>query len=99
MGKDTLLKMKEEKKHQKMIGIVLDGRAPARDGSVVRLADSPHETVGSVSSGNYAPSLGKGIALAYLDRQYAKPDIPVILEHHGRELKGSTVKTPFIVKS
>jgi glycine cleavage system aminomethyltransferase T len=36
--------------------------------------------------------------MAYLDRQYAKPGINVILEHHGRELKGVTVKTPFINK-
>lgn len=98
-GKEILMRMKEEKSHQKMIGILLEGRAPARNGSTVRPADSPHETVGSVSSGNFAPSLGKGIALAYLDRQYAKPGINVILEHHGRELKGVTVKTPFVNKN
>jgi aminomethyltransferase len=98
MGKETLMRMKEEKTHQKMIGILLEGRAPARNGSTVRLADSPHEIVGSVSSGNYAPSLGKGIAMAYLDRQYAKPGIQVVLEHHDRQLKGVTVKTPFINK-
>lgn len=97
-GKEILQKMKEEKTHEKMIGIVLEGRAPARAGSVVKLASSPHETVGSVSSGNYAPSLGKGIAMAYLKREYAKPGIDVILEYHGRELKGVTTKTPFINK-
>jgi aminomethyltransferase len=99
MGKETLARMKEEKKHQKMIGIVLEGRAPARNGSTVRLADSPHEIVGSVSSGNYAPSLGKGIALAYLDRQHSKPGIQVILDHHDRQLKGATTRTPFVQKT
>ncbi|MDO9537408.1 MAG: glycine cleavage T C-terminal barrel domain-containing protein, partial [Thermoplasmata archaeon] len=99
MGKTVLQKMKEEKTHEKMIGIVLEGRAPARPGSKVRLADSPHEIVGSVSSGNFAPSLGKGIALAYLKRQYAKPGINVFLEYHGRELKGITTKTPFLTKA
>lgn len=98
MGKEILQKMKDEKTHQKMIGILLEGRAPARAGSVVRLADSPHEIVGSVSSGNFAPSLGKGVAMAYVERQYAKPGIPVILEYHDRQLKGATVKTPFINK-
>jgi len=98
-GRETLQKMKEEKTHEKMIGILLEGRAPARAGSIVKLADSPHETVGSVSSGNYAPSLGKGIALAYLKREYAKAGINVILEYHGRELKGVTSKTQFINKA
>ena len=96
MGKETLQRMKEEKNHQKMIGIVLEGRAPARAGSAVKLADSPHETVGSVSSGNYSPSLGKGIALAYLDREHAKAGINAVLEYHGRELKGVTGKTQFL---
>jgi aminomethyltransferase len=98
-GREILQKMKEEKTHEKMIGILLEGRAPARAGSIVKLATSPHETVGSVSSGNFAPSLGKGIAMAYLKREYAKPGINVILEYHGRELNGITVKTPFITKT
>lgn len=98
-GKAVLQRMKEEKTHQKMIGISLEGRAPARNGSSVRPAESPQEAVGSVSSGNFAPSLGKGIALAYLDRKYAKPGIKVILDSHGRQLEGITVKTPFISKT
>ncbi|MBU4032135.1 MAG: glycine cleavage system aminomethyltransferase GcvT [Candidatus Thermoplasmatota archaeon] len=98
-GREILQRMKEEKTHDKMMGIVLEGRAPARPGSKVRLADSPHEIVGSVSSGNFAPSLGKSIALAYLERQYAKAGINVVLEYHGRELKGVTTKTPFVTKT
>jgi len=98
IGKEVLLRMKEEKKYQKMLGILLDGRAPARTGSTVRLADSPHEIVGWVSSGNFSPSLNRGIALAYMDRPHIKPDIRVKLEYHGREMDGVTVRTPFLRK-
>ena len=98
IGKDILARMKEEKKHQKMLGIELDGRAPARAGSVVRLLDSPDETLGWVSSGNYSPSLRKGVALAYLDRPHIKPGFRVILDYHGRHLNGVTVRTPFLKK-
>ena len=98
IGKDILARMKEEKEHQKLIGIELDGRAPARAGSVVRLLDSPDETLGWVSSGNYSPSLRKGVALAYLDRPHIKPGIRVILDYHGRHLNGVTVRTPFLKK-
>ena len=98
MGKEILAKMKETKQHQKLLGIELEGRAPARSGSTVRLADSPDEIVGSVSSGNYSPSLKKGIALAYMDRPHIKKGIEVILEYHGRQVKGVTVKTPFLKK-
>ena len=98
IGKEVLARMKEEKKHQKLLGILLEGRAPARTGSAVRLPHSPDEIVGSVSSGNYSPSLKKGIALAYMDRLHIKKGIEVILEYHGRQSKGITVKTPFLKK-
>lgn len=98
VGKDILAKMKETKQHQKLLGIELEGRAPARTGSVVRLAESPDEIVGWVSSGNYSPSMKKGIALAYLDRPHIKKDIPVLLDYHGRQVEGTTVKTPFLKK-
>ena len=98
IGKDILAEMKETKKHQKLVGILLEGRAPARTGSTVRLLDSPDEIMGWVSSGNYSPSLKKGIALAYMDRPHIKKGIEVILEYHGRQVKGVTVKTPFLKK-
>ena len=98
IGKEILAEMKETKQHQKLVGIELEGRAPARAGSTVRLAESPDEIVGSVSSGNYSPSLKKGIALAYMDRPHIKKGIEVILEYHGRQSKGITVKTPFLKK-
>jgi len=98
MGKQILAEMKGTKKHQKLLGIELKGRAPARSGSTVRLADSPDEIVGSVSSGNFSPSLKKGIALAYMDRPHIKAGIEVVLDYHGRQVKGTTAKGPFVKK-
>jgi len=98
IGGEILANMKETKQHQKLVGIELEGRAPARSGSTVHLADSPDEIVGWVSSGNYSPSLKKGIALAYMDRPHIKKGIEVILEYHGRKSKGITVRTPFLKK-
>ena len=98
IGKEILANMRETKKHQKLVGILLEGRAPARSGSVVRLPESPDEIVGWVSSGNYSPSLKKGIALAYMDRPHIKKGIEVVLDYHGRQVKGITVKTPFLKK-
>jgi len=97
-GKEILAKMKQDKQHQKLLGIELEGRAPARTGSTVRLADSPDEIVGWVSSGNYSPSLKKGIAMAYMDRPHIKKGIEVVLDYHGRRVKGVTVRTPFLKK-
>jgi aminomethyltransferase len=96
IGKSVMEEQKTTKTHQKMMGINIDGKAPARTGSTVYLKDSPNEIMGSVSSGNYSPTLGHSIALAYFDRDYYEPDLEVGLEYHGRHLTGTTTKTPFI---
>ena len=98
IGKEHLEKLRDANTHQKMIGINLEGKAPARPGAIIRPLGSPHETMGSVSSGNFAPSLGHAIALAYVDRAYYEFGSEVILEHRGRQLRGITTKTPFIKK-
>ncbi len=98
IGKGRLMELRETKEHQKMIGIELEGKAPARTGAMLRLLDFPHEIVGSVSSGNFSPSLGHPIALAYVDRPHHQEGIGVILEQRGRKLRGTTTKTPFIKK-
>lgn len=98
MGKERLEEQRASKDHQKMIGINLEGKAPARTGAAVYLADSPHETMGSVSSGNFSPSLDHAIALAYVDRAHYQEGTEVALEHKGRKLRGITTKTPFIKK-
>ena len=98
IGKERMLALKESETHQKMIGIYIEGKAPARTGSPVLLPDSPHEMVGSVSSGNFSPVLGHSIALAYLNHEHCEPGKEVLLEHRGRHLKGVTTKTPFIKK-
>jgi aminomethyltransferase len=98
IGKERLEEQRATKNHQKMIGVCLEGKASARTGARVYLTDSPHEIVGSVSSGNFSPSLGHAIALAYVDRTYYQEGIEVVLEYKGRKLKGVTTKTPFIKK-
>ena len=98
MGKEFLEEQRESNNHQKMIGIALEGKAPARPGAAIHPFNSPNETMGSVSSGNFGPSLSHAVALAYVDREYYEFGSEVILEHRGRQLKGVTTKTPFIKK-
>lgn len=50
-------------------GLVVDGKQPVREGSAVYNADDV--ILGHVTSGSFAPSLGKPIAMALLNRNYA----------------------------
>jgi aminomethyltransferase len=51
--------------------------------------------VGRTTSGSYSPTLGTGIALAYLDIEVAVDD-QVVIDVRGRELPATVVRPPFV---
>ena len=75
-----------------MRGISIVGRRPAREGAPV-LIDG--QQTGSVTSGNFSPTLGHAIALAFVP-----PDVEigaaVQCDVRGQLLDGRIVKLPFV---
>jgi len=75
-----------------LVGIATEGRRPPRAESPVHCGG---EIVGQVTSGNFSPVLGHGIALAFVP-----PDLdagaPVEIEVRGTMLAGEIVPTPFV---
>jgi aminomethyltransferase len=55
--------------------------------------------LGELSSGVLSPTLGKGIAMAYLPAAQAKIGTPLLIDIRGRQFKAITVKKPFLKKS
>jgi aminomethyltransferase len=79
---------------RRLRGIATQGRRPPREGSAV-LVDG--RAAGTVTSGNFSPVLGHGIALAFLPPDVAD-DQPVTVEVRGSGLDGRVVRTPFVKK-
>lgn len=73
-------------------GIALQGRRPPRAGQDVL---ESRVRVGTVSSGNYSPTLGHGIALAFLEPAVASGD-HVEIDARGVLLDGEVVELPFV---
>jgi aminomethyltransferase len=75
-------------------GLVAEGRQPPRDGS--RVLDGT-STIGAVTSGNFSPVLGRGIALAFLDTDH---DVAVgggvTIDVRGRNVAAHVVELPFV---
>lgn len=61
IGRDVLLKQKEEGLIKKSIGFVSDSRRAPRAGQI--LFDASGQKIGSVTSGSFSPHLEKGIGL------------------------------------
>lgn len=76
-----------------LTGIVLQGRQAAREGDVVQLSSG--ESVGVVTSGSFAPSLGCAVALAYVQRAQAGPGQDVEVVTSRQVLRGKLSRTPF----
>lgn len=51
--------------------------------------------IGGVTSGTFSPSIGKGIAMAYIKAEYAETDTLVDIEIRGRSCACRVVDMPF----
>ncbi len=80
------------------MGIVTEGRRPARAGCVVHLDDlAGASPIGEVTSGNFSPVLGHGIALAFLPPDMAE-GTAVAVDVRGKRLAGRVAATPFVAR-
>ena len=77
-----------------LMGIATDGRRPARSDCAVFVGD---RSVGMVTSGNFSPVLGHGIALAFMPPE-TEVETPVTVDVRGARIDGRVVPTPFVGK-
>ncbi len=84
----------EQGPERKLVGIRLDGRAPARAGAEIHSADD--QPIGRVTSGGFAPSLNAPVALGYVQADFADPGTALALIVRGQKLPGTVAKLPFI---
>lgn len=74
------------------VGLELDGKRAAREGSEV-FADG--SALGTVTSGSFVPHLQKSIAMAYVPKKYAAPGTPVLIDLRGTKVDAKVVALPF----
>lgn len=79
---------------RRLRGIVVDGRQPPREGYPVMVGG---EVAGAVTSGNFSPVLGTGIAMAFLPPD-VEPGTAVEIDVRGRVAPGRVVPLPFVSK-
>ena len=78
---------------QRRVGLLLDGRLPAREGASVFAGD---DRVGRVTSGGFSPTLGRPIAFAYISSDHAADGTALECEVRGRRLPAIVSPMPFV---
>ncbi len=76
------------------VGFLLEGKAPAREGSEIVTLEG--QTIGRVTSGGFAPSLGRPVAMGYVDAAHVAPGTQVCLIVRGKVRAAKIVPMPFV---
>lgn len=76
------------------VGIVPQGRAPAREGTEIQNTDG--ETIGHITSGGFGPTLGGPLAMGYVPPRYGAPDTQIQLIIRGKAMPARITSMPFV---
>lgn len=93
-GAERILHEREQGAIQRRVGLMIEGRQPVREGALV--LDAEGNEVGRVTSGGFAPSVQKPIAMAYVPTAMAATGTRVTLSQRGKIHHGEVVAMPFV---
>ena len=93
-GAERILRELAGEPQRRLVGITLEGRAPAREGCEIAGPDG--EIVGRVTSGSFAPSLGKPIALGYVPPALSEPGTALSIIIRGKPYAAAVTALPFV---
>lgn len=78
---------------RRRIGLLPEGKAIAREGAEIAIAG---KVVGKVTSGGFAPTLGRAIAMGYVERAHSADGTKVDLVVRGRPVSAEIAPMPFV---
>jgi aminomethyltransferase len=98
-GADQILSQLENGAPRRRVGLRPEGRAPVREGCALFANETSSETIGSVTSGGFGPSLNAPVAMGYLPSSFATPDNVVFAELRGQRLPLRVSPMPFVANT
>ncbi|HDI07542.1 MAG TPA: glycine cleavage system aminomethyltransferase GcvT [Candidatus Bathyarchaeota archaeon] len=91
IGKQALLKQREEGIKKRRVGIVMIDRGiPRAKFEIYR----EEQKIGYVTSGTFSPLLRKGIAMGYVQKEHAKEETEITIKIRRKNAKAKIVKFP-----
>ncbi|RDY23775.1 aminomethyl-transferring glycine dehydrogenase subunit GcvPA [Romboutsia maritimum] len=96
IGKEALLKQKEDGIKRKLVGFEMLGKGIPRHGYEVKIKD---EVIGFVTTGCFSPTLNKTLGLALIDGKYSDLGEEVDIAIRKKVVKAKVIKRPFYNKN
>ena len=94
IGADRVLQEIANGPARKRVGIKPEGRAPARDGTVV--TDMAGRTIGTITSGGFGPTVNGPVAMGYVETSFSKAGTVVQLVVRDKPIPAQIVTLPFV---
>ena len=94
-GRAALEKRRADPSRRTRVGLELEGKRIAREGAAVT---QQGREVGRVTSGTFAPTLGRVIAMAYVDPEQAPTGTALEVDVRGKPAPAGVVPLPFYRK-
>jgi aminomethyltransferase len=98
IGRNALLKEREQGVKRKLVGLFLTDAGIARQGDAVASVDSG-ATIGVVTSGTKTPTVQRALAMAFVDSQYSGVETKVACVVRGRTIGATVAPLPFYRRS
>ena len=94
LGDETILRHLSEGTDRKLVGLKPEGRALLRDQTA--LSNIKGDSVGKITSGGFAPTLGGPLALGYVRSDCAESGTTLSAELRGKSITLEVVATPVV---
>ena len=79
---------------RKLVGIMPEGRAPAREGT--EIADLDGKNIGSITSGGFGPTVNGPISIGYVPTSHSEPGTRLTLIVRGKAQPAKVSSLPFV---
>jgi aminomethyltransferase len=92
-GASVVQKQIAEGAPRKRVGLLPDGKAIAREGAEIAIGG---KIIGKVTSGGFGPTIGRAVAMGYVDKAHAANGTRVELVVRGKAVPAEIVPMPFV---
>jgi len=92
-GAEKILPQRQDGAERVRVGLLVDGRIPVRDGCEIVHQE---QSIGTVTSGSFSPSLNRPVAMALLDRRFAEPSTGLTALVRNSAISVTVTSLPFV---
>ncbi len=95
-GADIILKHFDTGASRRRVGLRAEGRAPVREGAALYATETSTDTIGTVTSGGFGPTLNAPVAMGYLPASLSTEGTVVFADVRGQRLPLRVSAMPFV---